>query len=116
MANFYHVNGSLLYLQDETGNGEFYSYTDLEKAFSETLKELREIYNLSGNALAGILGIPQQTLNLYENNKRTPNFVLAMQIASAFGITLEQMILNGLDLLAPDLETITHYPTQLPVK
>ena len=54
--------------------------------------------------------IPQQTLNLYENNKRTPNFITAMKISSAFGLNIETMIIYGLDLIDIYLKQISHFP------
>ena len=47
-------------------------------------------------------------------NKRTPNFITAIQIANIFGVTIEDMILGGLDLLELDLEIISHYPQVIP--
>lgn len=109
MKNFC-IENKQLYLQTADGEGETVTFSQMSEAFAKSLNRLEEIHHISGNALAKLIGISQQTLNLYENNKRTPNFVTAMQIAIAFGVTIEDMILDGLDLLEPDLETISKYP------
>ncbi|MDE7082337.1 MAG: helix-turn-helix domain-containing protein [Clostridia bacterium] len=114
MGTFSYINNELTYIANENNEGGAYTFENIAKAFADGLKGLRELYSLSGNALSNILGIPQQTLNLYEQNKRTPNFITAMQIASSFGLTLDNMILYGLDLLNIDIEEISHYPTLLP--
>ena len=110
MKHFYYVNNSLMYVENNSNEGDVYDYDDISKAFAKSLKEMRLFYKLSGNMLALLLNIPQQTLNLYENNKRTPSFVTALQIAGAFGVSIETMVLNGLGLLEVDIEALCQPP------
>ncbi|MDE7305945.1 MAG: helix-turn-helix domain-containing protein [Clostridia bacterium] len=114
MNTFKCTDNSKILILNEKGQGDIYSFNEINSAFTKSLNRLKEIHNISGNALARILKISQQTLNLYENNKRTPNFITAIQISNIFGVTVEDMILDGLDLLEPDLEIISHYPQVIP--
>ncbi len=109
MKQFCYLNNSLIYVECNE-EGDVYDYDDISNAFAKCLKDLKQSYNLSGNLLATLLDIPQQTLNLYENNKRTPNFITAMKISSAFGLNIETMIIYGLDLIDIDLKQISHFP------
>ena len=60
--------------------------------FSEKLRALRREHGLSQGELAAQLGMTKSRINMYERGEREPKFAVASQIASYFGIDLNELI------------------------
>lgn len=65
---------------------------DINKAFAENLKTLREQHNLSLRSLADEVGISFQALSYYENCQRDPSISIVKKIADYFNKTVDEMI------------------------
>lgn len=63
--------------------------------FAEKLKELREIKGIGSQAeLAGILGVTQQAVGLWERNKNMPDYETLKKIAVLFDVTTDYLLGN----------------------
>lgn len=65
-------------------------------AFSENLKKIREEKQLSQFELAKKCGITQQAIDRYERDLMKPNIILGVELATALGTTVENLV-NGTD-------------------
>jgi putative transcriptional regulator len=54
-------------------------------------KELRQRGGYTQAALGQILGITPDYVNIIENGRQTPGFVLAKRIADFFGVTVDEL-------------------------
>ena len=63
--------------------------------YGQKLKEQREVYGYSQNALAKATGINQQTISWWENNKGIPSIDFCVQLAKFYGCTLDELV--GID-------------------
>lgn len=63
--------------------------------FAEKLKELRAIKGIGSQAeLAGILGVTQQAVGLWERNKNMPDYETLKKIAVLFDVTTDYLLGN----------------------
>lgn len=60
--------------------------------FSENIRYFREKRQISQEELAKRAGITQSAISLYEKGEITPKLIVADKIASALGITIEQLM------------------------
>lgn len=60
--------------------------------YGEALKYQRENNNLSQTELAKEIGISQQAISFYENNKNEPTIGICERIADFYGITIDELI------------------------
>ena len=95
MSKFFYADGRLQQTQEEK-KGAIDEKQAL-KIFADTLRELRKYCGLSLVELSKALDIPNQTLSSYENNTHIPSMLQAVKIASYFHLTVEEMIVCGLD-------------------
>ena len=65
----------------------------MSERFAETLKRIRRERGLSQDELAEKIGTSKQVISRYESGQRIPKISVAVQIAKALGVTLEE--LNG---------------------
>lgn len=56
------------------------------------IADLRTKHNLTQHELAGYLGIAQNTLSQYENEKRTPDTLTIVKIAEKFGVSTNYVL------------------------
>lgn len=63
--------------------------------YGKKLKEQRELFGYSQNALAKATGINQQTISWWENNKGIPSIDFCVQLAQFYGCTLDELV--GMD-------------------
>lgn len=63
--------------------------------FSRTLRERRKALGLSRHKFSKICGIGDSSLRMWENRNNGPTMYNMIQIANAFGCTLDELI--GLD-------------------
>lgn len=59
------------------------------------IKEVRIQNGISQKELASIIGIAQNTLSQYENERRTPDFYTAARIADYFHVSVDYLIGRG---------------------
>jgi transcriptional regulator with XRE-family HTH domain len=69
----------------------------LEK-FPKKLRLLREQHGLSHEQLARQLGIAKSYISHLENGKRKPGTEISIKIATYFGITVDALVRDELDL------------------
>lgn len=63
--------------------------------FAKKLKELREIKGIGSQAeLAGILGVTQQAVGLWERNKNMPDYETLKKIAVLFDVSTDYLLGN----------------------
>ena len=65
---------------------------NIEKNFSDYLKEYRVNNQMSQEDLAKKLGTTKQVVSNYENGKHVPKITVAANIADALGVPLEKML------------------------
>lgn len=65
-------------------------------AFSENLKKIREENGVSQAELAKKVGVNQSLVARCEQGSRIPNIVLGVELATALGTTVENLV-NGTD-------------------
>lgn len=70
------------------------------------LKELREGLNLLQKELADKLNLTQQTISLYESNKREPDFEIVEKIADFFDVSVDYLLGRTQQRKLYDIETI----------
>jgi transcriptional regulator with XRE-family HTH domain len=66
--------------------------------FPEKLKLLRRQHHLSQQQLANQLGIAESYIGHLENGKRKPGTEISIKIADFFGIALDALVRDELDL------------------
>lgn len=59
------------------------------------LSQLRETKNLTQRDLAGIIGVAPSTIAMYEVGARTPSLGKARNIASYFGVSLDDIVFSA---------------------
>ncbi|GHV48369.1 hypothetical protein FACS189499_07630 [Clostridia bacterium] len=64
----------------------------IKRKFGEQIVKLRKRNSLSEEKIAKDLGITQQSLNLYENGKRSPNLEMICKLAEYFNISLDYLV------------------------
>lgn len=67
---------------------------------SETIKELRRAQNLTQDEVASALGVTYQSVSRWENGLSYPDITILPDIASFFGVTLEELF--GIDSSAEE--------------
>lgn len=72
-------------------------------ALSKRIKELRESENLTQQDFAKEFKISKQTVSNYENNERTPDVTLMLDIAHHFNVSMDYLTGNS-DYKKPDLK------------
>lgn len=60
-------------------------------SIGKTMKKRRERIGMSQEELARIAGVTQAAICQYENGKTKPNVIVAMKIAKALRMTVEDM-------------------------
>ena len=60
--------------------------------YGEALKYQRENNNLSQTELAKQIGVTQQAISYYENNKNEPTIGICEKLADFYGITIDELI------------------------
>lgn len=56
------------------------------------IKKLRKQQQMSQGQLAEAIGSSQGAVSMWESGKRTPNIYYAYKIASALGVTIEELL------------------------
>ena len=62
--------------------------------FGERMKQLRCSHNLSQVDVAHDLHVSKQTVSNWENNRNLPDLAMILQIAEAFSLSLDELILG----------------------
>ncbi len=94
MDTYFNIkNGEMIIFAD---SNKVYEEEEIKDAFAKSLKEIRAYAKLSLKEVATATKIPIATISAYENGTRIPSFLFAMKIASFFGSTIEDFVLNGL--------------------
>jgi len=63
----------------------------LSERLANRIKEEREKAALTQAALAELVGVSRKTVNTVENGVFTPSATLAIKLAEALGVTVEQL-------------------------
>lgn len=63
----------------------------MSEHLSNSLKEQRERRALTQAALAELVGVSRKTINTVENGVFTPSATLAIKLAQALGVSVEQL-------------------------
>jgi putative transcriptional regulator len=63
----------------------------MNERLANGLKEQRERLGLTQAELAGIVGVSRKTVNTVENGVFTPSATLAIKLAQALGLSVEQL-------------------------
>ena len=63
--------------------------------FSSNIKTLREIGGMSQKDLAKKVGVTQAAIFFYESGKSIPRLDIAIALAKALGVTVEQLVSNS---------------------
>jgi putative transcriptional regulator len=58
---------------------------------NNTLKVQRAKRDLTQEQLAGLVGVTRKTINTVENKKYIPSTYLALKLAKALGVTVEEL-------------------------
>ena len=66
----------------------------------ERIKTLRKNAHLKQNELAELLDISYSSISQYESGKRTPNDNIKIKIANFFGVSLDYLLGNTLNVSA----------------
>ncbi|MGL4606669.1 MAG: helix-turn-helix transcriptional regulator [Eubacteriaceae bacterium] len=61
----------------------------MEKSIGLQIKKLRNLLNLSQGELAQLLEVTQNSLSLYESDKRIPSLEVAIRISEKTGVSLD---------------------------
>ena len=73
-----------------------------DPALQNRLRELRGERGWTQAHLAEVVGVTRKTINTVENGVFTPSTVLALKLARAFGLTVEQLFWLEQDLCGRD--------------
>ena len=63
----------------------------MAEGLANTLRELRAERDLTQAALAEMIGVSRKTINTIENGVFVPSTLLALKLARALGLTVEQL-------------------------
>ena len=63
----------------------------MKPLFINQIRVFRAKYNLSQEELANKVGVRRETIGNLEAGKYNPSLLLAMDIASVFGVTIEEV-------------------------
>ena len=66
-----------------------------EKKLLNTLKVQRAKKDLTQEQLAGLVGVTRKTINTIENRKYTPSTYLALKLAKALDVSVEELFQIG---------------------
>ena len=66
--------------------------------FGEKLRILRTQRGLTTRELGELLGVNQSHVTRIEQGKRTPNVAMVVRIAKIFGVSVDQLVLDELEL------------------
>jgi putative transcriptional regulator len=66
-----------------------------DKAFTNKIKVFRAMHNWTQETLAVKVGVTRKTINTIENGKFIPSTYLALKIARAFNVSVEDIFLLG---------------------
>mgnify|MGYP001819878047 FL=1 len=62
-----------------------------EKSLKNSIKVYRAMHNWTQEELARRVNVTRKTINTIENRKFTPSAYLALKIARAFGVSVEEI-------------------------
>ena len=93
----FEINKNRINLVDEESAGRTYDDAEIMGAFASALRAERERQKMSFFSLKKMTAIQNQKLSEYQRTRRTPSFLQALRIACAFGLTIEEFILEGLE-------------------
>lgn len=62
--------------------------------FGQRLKEIRKRNGLTQDAMAERLHVTRQAVSNWENNRNLPDLAMILQIAEAFSLSLDELILG----------------------
>jgi putative transcriptional regulator len=63
----------------------------MERTIENSVLEQRTVHNLTQEELAKTVGVSRQTILAIEKGKYSPSVVLALKIAHAFGVRVEDI-------------------------
>lgn len=66
--------------------------------FGENIKSVRVGRDLTQQQMADKLNISRQAISNWENNRNLPDIEMLIEIAKAFNLTLDELILGGNDM------------------
>ncbi len=66
-----------------------------ENKLNNTLKVQRAKNDLTQEQLAALVGVTRKTINTVENKKYVPSTYLALKLAKALGVTVEELFQLG---------------------
>ncbi|MBP6886687.1 MAG: helix-turn-helix domain-containing protein [Oscillospiraceae bacterium] len=66
--------------------------------FGEQIKKIRSDSGLTQEQFAAKLNVSRQSVSSWENNRNLPDLEMTVEIAKAFGLSLDQLILGGGDM------------------
>lgn len=84
-----------------------YSTDDVNKAFAERLKALREIAGLTQSELADKLNVSRGSIGYYEKAERTPDIKFLRDTACLFGVTYDFLLGESDSALGEDYQNIS---------
>ena len=67
----------------------------VENKLNNTLKVQRAKNDLTQEQLAALVGVTRKTINTVENKKYVPSTYLALKLAKALGVTVEELFQLG---------------------
>ena len=66
--------------------------------FSEQIKKIRVDKGITQQEMANNLGISRQAISKWENDRNLPDIEMIIKIAQVFNLTLDELILGGIDM------------------
>lgn len=66
--------------------------------FSEQIKKIRVNKGITQQEMANKLGISRQAVSNWENDRNLPDIEMIIKIAQVFNLTLDELILGGIDM------------------
>ncbi|VDG72442.1 transcriptional regulator [Clostridium carnis] len=66
--------------------------------FSEQIKKIRVDKGITQQEMANNLGISRQAISNWENDRNLPDIEMIIKIAQVFNLTLDELILGGIDM------------------
>ena len=86
-----------------------FSTQDVNKAFAERLKALREIAGLTQSELADKLHVSRGSIGYYEKAERTPDIKFLHDVAYLFGVTFDFLLGESDSALGEDYQKISDH-------
>lgn len=86
-----------------------FSTHDVNKAFAERLKALREIAGLTQSELADKLNVSRGSIGYYEKAERTPDIKFLYDVAYLFGVTFDFLLGETDSALGEDYQKISDH-------